>query len=126
MEASVMTTAKRPRCILPGCTNPSSEQGLPCDECLATCSDFLRMGAGPAMTAEQQAARDDAIRHRYMLQRECAARSIAPEDMSRPIAAPRPAEPERKRNQRCWLCEERHTCTKCERGWECDNCRAVA
>lgn len=120
-----MTTTTGPRCILPGCTNPSSEQGRPCEECLASCGDYLQMGDGPAMTAEQQAARDDAIRHRYMLQRECASRAIAPEDMSRPIAGITTAEPERKRNQRCWMCGDRHTCTKCEHGWECDTCRQI-
>ncbi len=33
--------------------------------------------------------------------------------------------PQRKANQRCWLCEERRTCTKAERGWECGTCQQV-
>jgi len=118
-------TTTGPTCILPGCNNPTDEQGRPCDECLADCGDFLQMSDGPAMTAEQQAARDDGIRRRYTLQRECEARAVAPADLSRPIAGIGSTEPERKRNQRCWMCEERHTCTKGEHGWECDTCREI-
>lgn len=37
-------------------------------------------------------------------------------------AEPEP-EPERRRNQICWLCEERHTCTRTPDGrWECATC----
>ncbi len=119
------TIAPQPTCILPGCANPTSEQGRPCDDCLADCAEFLQMGDGPAMTAEQQATRDDEIRRRYALQQECAAREVAPADLRRPSAAATPAEPQRKANQRCWMCEERHTCTKQEHGWECDTCRSI-
>lgn len=27
-----------------------------------------------------------------------------------------------RRNQRCWLCEDRRTCTLTPQGWECANC----
>lgn len=72
-----MTTS--PVCILPGCSNPVGEQGQPCAECLAQCGEFLQLGDGSAMTAEEQAARDTEIRRRYALQQECADRSVAGE-----------------------------------------------
>ncbi|MFY2787430.1 hypothetical protein [Rhodococcus sp. MALMAid1271] len=31
----------------------------------------------------------------------------------------------RKRNQICWLCEERRTCTSTAGRWECSNCQTL-
>ena len=33
---------------------------------------------------------------------------------------------ERKANQRCWTCEDRHTCTFEPLGWACDVCREIS
>ncbi|KZM71099.1 hypothetical protein AWN90_42055 [Nocardia terpenica] len=30
-----------------------------------------------------------------------------------------------KRNQKCWLCEQRRSCILAERGWECRTCRKI-
>lgn len=35
------------------------------------------------------------------------------------------AEPETRRNQRCWICDERHTCTRTPQGWECPTCQTI-
>lgn len=34
-------------------------------------------------------------------------------------------EPETRRNQRCWICEELHTCTRTPQGWECPTCQTI-
>ena len=74
-DAEMTTSPPTPTCVLPGCPNSVGEQGRPCAECLAQCGAFLQIGDGPAMTAEEQAARDTEIRRRYALQQECADRN---------------------------------------------------
>lgn len=64
-----------PTCILLGCPKPVGVQGQPCEECLAQSGGFLQMGDGPAMTAQEQAARDAEVRRRYALQQECVDRN---------------------------------------------------
>lgn len=39
--------------------------------------------------------------------------------------APAAESPERRRNQVCWMCEDRRTCTQVAGRWECDPCQAV-
>jgi hypothetical protein len=96
-----------PECALPGCRNPVDDVGHPCGECLAAFGHRLR--PGQPLTAEQVAERDAGVKAAYAAQREL-----------------RVAEGlEAKRNQLCWLCEQRRTCTKQERGWECDDCRRI-
>lgn len=123
------STETQPTCVLPGCTNTVAEQGRPCQDCVAAFGDYLRMGEGPGLTAQQQAARDSQTMHMYALQHEhehIGDESRPPDvDERPPAAARRKEEPERKANQRCWMCEERHTCTKAQHGWECDNCRSI-
>jgi hypothetical protein len=98
-------------CLLPGCRHPAAP-GHPCEDCLTLFdgSDAVGGWAIRQANAEAQAA----------------------------PAAPRPAtpvvhnavhppvdEPERKANQRCWLCEERRTCVRTPAGWECADCQEV-
>lgn len=114
--------ATGPRCILPGCGAPTAEQGTPCADCAASFGGYLRQTEGPAMTAEAQNRRDSETHTAY-------AALLAGEDPARAAAASalpkREAEPERKANQRCWICEQRRTCTKREHGWECNDCLKI-
>lgn len=124
------STESQPTCVLPGCTNTVAEQGRPCQDCVAAFGDYLRIGEGPGLTAQQQAARDSETMHMYALQlkhdhQQIGAKTALPDVDEVPPAPPSKEEPERKANQRCWMCEERHTCTKEPHGWECDNCRSI-
>lgn len=117
-------------CVLPGCRNSVSEQGLPCDECMAEFGSHLRATDGPRMTAESQAARDRETQHSYALQwaggnPASIAAAVAPCEGRREAKAGADDALDRKANQRCWLCEERRTCTKQENGWECDTCGEI-
>ncbi|MBH0780367.1 hypothetical protein [Nocardia bovistercoris] len=40
-------------------------------------------------------------------------------------APPTETPAEQRRNQRCWLCEERRTCTQIGGRWECRECQLV-
>jgi hypothetical protein len=114
-------------CILPGCRNSVNDQGVPCSECMAEFGSHLRATDGPPMTAEAQADRDRETQHSYALQMagtNPALIAAAGAHYGSPPAASAETR-ERKANQRCWLCEERRTCTKAERGWECDTCLDV-
>jgi hypothetical protein len=96
-------------CALPGCERLSDVPGAPCPECRALFDGSLggwriRPAPGEPETAEQVAERKSDAR--------AAQRAIE--------------EPERRRNQRGWLCEERRTCTRTPTGWECDACRELA
>lgn len=116
-----------PRCILPGCRNGAEEQGLPCGECAEAFGSHLRQTEGPAMTVEVQTKRDNKTQAAYavLLAGGDPARVTAAGGAQSTAAGTPAKDPERKANQRCWLCEERRTCTRQVRGWECDVCREV-
>jgi hypothetical protein len=115
-----------PRCILPGCGNAAAEQGMPCDDCAAAFGTHLRQTDGPRMSAEERARRDTETQATYaaLFAGGDPAHVEAAGGRSAPADRPAP-EPERKANQRCWMCEERRTCTKQAHGWECDACREI-
>lgn len=142
-----MTTP--PTCPLPGCTNPTTQPGTPCQECLDAFGSYLAPAPPRAIpaTAEQitadLAARDRGIAAAYTMQ---AATEVAATTTDRPayeaavlllaergVNAASPVSKviaaaevtERKANQRCWVCEERRTCTREAIGWACDSCRAI-
>lgn len=105
-----------PSCALPGCRVVVADPGDVCQACRAAFGDYLApVERAPEVTAEdvaaRYAARDDAVRAVY------AAR--------RPSAPAPAAEPETRRNQRCWICEEHRTCTRTPQGWECPTCQAI-
>lgn len=105
-----------PSCALPGCRVVVADPGDVCQACRAAFGDYLApVERAPEVTAEdvaaRYAARDDAVRAVY------AARSA--------LAPAQAAEPETRRNQRCWICEERRTCTRTPQGWECPTCRTI-
>jgi hypothetical protein len=95
-------------CCLPGCRRTAEQPGGPCGECVGLFDGSLggwriQEAAGVPETAEQVAERKAETR-----------------------AAQRKLEgPERKANQRCWICEERRTCVRAERGWKCRSCQEV-
>jgi hypothetical protein len=96
-----------PECAVPGCRNPVEAIGHPCADCLEAFGPRLRPGR--PLTEEQITERDTGIKAAY-----AAMRALRIADGM-----------EAKRNQMCWLCEQRRTCTKQERGWECDACRRL-
>jgi hypothetical protein len=105
-----------PSCALPGCRVVVAEPGDVCPGCRAAFGDYLApVERDPEVTAEEVAARysarDDVVRAVY------AARQAL---TNAPVAGP-----ETRRNQRCWICEERHTCTRTPQGWECPTCQTI-
>jgi hypothetical protein len=123
-------------CSLPGCDTLVTDPTQPCQGCQAAFGDLLRRvesdQTSEQITAEL-AARDAAVAHMYRRRREllAAAHTGDPDAarlarmQTRLIAQIPAAGGDRKPNQTCWLCEERHTCTKTDQGWECDTCRDV-
>ncbi len=107
-----MTLPLFAECALPGCRYPSDESGGPCPSCTALFAgahawSIRRSPEGAAETSVQ-------VADRKVEQR-----------VAQAVALTRPdADPERRQNQHCWLCEARRTCTKQRYGWECDTCRA--
>lgn len=142
-----MTTT--PTCPLPGCSNPTSRVGTPCQECLDAFGSYLAPAAPRAIPVTEEqitaelAARDRGIADAYTMQAatEIAAtttdrsaheaavllltqRGINPASpLSKVLATTEVAE--RKANQRCWVCEQRRTCTREHIGWACDACRSI-
>lgn len=115
-----------PRCILPGCGNRADEQGAPCAQCAADFGDYLRQTDRPAMTAEAQAERDTQTRAAYAALLAGGDPARIATVSSHPMVREGKVGPERKVNQRCWLCERRRTCTRQAAGWECDSCLQIA
>jgi hypothetical protein len=116
-----------PECVLPGCKLPTETVGHPCPDCLTVFDGSLggwrivantAPEAAPPMTEEQIAERDEAVARAYRNMAR-AAQGLPAEDY----------EPERKRNQTCWLCDERRTCTRVawsgDKQWECDACQEI-
>ena len=117
MSAPVDALQLFSRCGLPGCRNLVADPGHPCDECTSLCQGpdgwrIRQSGRGRPETAVEIDARRDATRDAQ-------------------LAATLPLRPgpatatERRRNQKCWLCENRRTCTRTSQGWECDECRLL-
>lgn len=103
-------------CALPGCAVPVATPGDVCASCRVAFGDMLNVRTdGPSGEPEQVradlAARDVSTREQYRAQ---AATVAAAQQVST-----------RKRNQICWLCEERRTCTATGGRWECADCQAL-
>ena len=97
-----------PECVLPGCTEPVVYVGDACPGCIEAFVAMLVQRSGAPMTPESIEARDADVRASYAAMR-------APS-----------TETDRKQNQRCWLCDERRTCTRVGGRWECHECLEVA
>lgn len=122
-----MTDVAGLSCILPGCTELAAEQGAAGHSCIDDWGPYLRAGAGPAMTAEEQGVRDSATRRAYAMQLAGNDPKLIAAVQARyadpPTSDGGGGGPFGKANQRCWLCEQRRTCTREEHGWECKACR---
>lgn len=102
------------QCIAQGCTGAVEQQGDVCADCRAVFDGYMVYNPeGQRPTSAEVAAADARLRHAYEQQ--------ATTELG---AAQQDAKP-RRRNQTCWLCTERRTCTQEEMGWECDLCRPV-
>ena len=100
-----------PECVLPACHGIADRIGAPCADCVKAFGPMLiRNPDAEPLTAAAIVERDASVRDAIRHQR---------------AARPAPVELERKSMQVCWLCEERHTCTRTADGWECDTCREV-
>ena len=115
MQGSLFAT-----CALPGCGNPVAGWGDICADCVAAFSGYLQLAAEdqPALTEHDLAERDRAVADAQAGQRVIAAGSTN-------VHVATADGPLRRRNQRCWLCESRRTCSQMPQGWECDDCRDV-
>jgi hypothetical protein len=102
-------------CVLPGCPHPVEDAGQACRSCREAFGDMLAPAQAEAMTAEDIAHRDHAVREAYAARRDTGQAEAAGETAA-----------ESRPNQRCWLCEERRTCTRRPGGWECRTCAASA
>ena len=105
-----------PGCPLPGCDNPVTDPREICGPCQAAFGDMLRPVDEPTQTAEQFAAaitaRDEQVAAIHAERREIAVAN----------------EPEWKRNQLCWVCDQRRTCrldSESRNGWICRECEAT-
>ncbi|MDV7991603.1 hypothetical protein [Rhodococcus sp. IEGM 1374] len=105
-------------CALPGCIVPVTDPAEACASCQRAFGGLLRPTSGPARDRDEIVAelreRDHVVRARY---RERTAEY--------PAVHTAHDEPEHRRNQICWLCEERATCTRQSTGWECSSCATV-
>ncbi len=103
-------------CALPGCGAPVVTPGDVCQSCRVAFGAMLTVRTdGPDLDPEQVradlAARDASTREQYRAQ-------------AATVAAAQEVSP-RKRNQICWLCEERRTCTSTGGRWECTDCQSL-
>jgi hypothetical protein len=102
-------------CALPGCAVPVATPGDVCQSCRAAFGDMLNvrtdgLARDPEQVRADLAARDASTREQYRAQAAvAAAQQVSP----------------RKRNQICWLCEERRTCTSTAGRWECADCQTL-
>lgn len=107
------------QCIVQGCKNPTDGEGQVCGDCQEAFAGYMvHNPGGQVSTAEEIAAGDAALQNAYM-QQTVMEMAAAQHNTGNSGA------PERRRNQICWLCTERHTCTKEDMGWECEKCREV-
>jgi len=109
------------KCPLPGCPNLVDDPRWPCGECEAALAGYIRPSSQPVSVEEATAMladRDRAVAAIYAerhamtpLPGPAEGAAEAPPDLQAwpPAAAPDPG-PESKRNQLCWVCEQRRTC----------------
>ena len=134
--ADLVDVALFATCPLPGCDHLVADATQPCDGCLAAFGNQLRRVQTEQTTEEiaaELATRDQAVHEMHRRRRELVAAAEAGDPdaarqariETRAIANLPVIDGDRKPSQTCWLCEERHTCTKTPQGWECDTCQEV-
>jgi hypothetical protein len=109
-------------CPIPACKNLVNDPREPCRECLEAFGPLLRQADGPAPDPDAYTAE--------IAQRDADVRALLAErrDMVPLPDPPAPAEPAWKRNQLCWLCEQRRTChpdPDHPDRWICRECEAL-
>ena len=116
-------------CVIPGCDTLVEAFGEVCHACAEAFGPTLRR-SGPPVTEQQITDRDEqtraAYRARHAAETTNDARHEAVGRGHLEAKAAAAGSVQRKRNQKCWLCEERRTCTRQPQGWECERCRLVA
>ncbi len=133
-------------CPLPGCINPVDDPRWPCGECEAALAGYIRPSAQPVTVEEATAMladRDQVVAAVYAERRTMTplpepagtGPAAGPDPVVQPpaasqVAAARDASPEYRRNQLCWVCEERRTCRldpgrHSEVRWICRTCEAI-
>lgn len=121
-------------CIVPGCRQPVADALDVCSTCRTVFGDYLReTDRPPSYTIADIEDRDADVTAAYLAQfalRTAPAEiDTASAEYRRAVVEARTvgqaAGKEEKPGQRCWLCEERRTCIRRERGWECRACRQI-
>lgn len=114
-------------CPIAGCTSITDTEGQPCKACRELFGEYLTHNpGGRPMTSEQIRQHKADTLAAYRAQTAPPGQDASSLDTIRRMLAGQdaPVEPERRRNQRCWCCEEVHACTRNAQGlWECDTCR---
>ncbi|HEY9313799.1 hypothetical protein [Williamsia sp.] len=105
-----------PRCVLPGCAHPTAEQGHPCPDCARAFTGYLQTADVAPLTQAEQDDRDEQTRAAQRAHQSVAAAAAAA-DLTGELLT--------RHNQRCWLCEQRRTCTRISGHWECRQCQAI-
>lgn len=102
------------QCIVQGCTGHVEQLGDVCAECRTVFAGYITYNAnGQRPTSDDIAAADDRLRRAHEQQ------------ATTENGATQHSAELRRRNQRCWLCTNRRTCTKKEGGWECNSCLEI-
>lgn len=127
-----------PPCPIAGCNGITDAEGQPCTDCIELFGEYLTHNpGGRTMTTPE------ILRHKADTLAAYRAQTTAPAvealpDISATLAdldqirARLDARDHRKpalrrRNQTCWCCTERRTCTRNDRGlWECDTCASIS
>ncbi len=85
-------------CVLAGCSNIVAEDGEICSQCRRIFGDMIRPVSERERTGTTEPPRPAATAAQVLT----------------------------RRNQRCWLCEQRRTCTRFGGQWECRDCTLPA
>lgn len=101
------TLALLDECVLPGCTNPVVGRE-PCADCQRAWGSRIRRRrpSGELLPAAEIERRDQQVKS-GLAEINSATDAIG------------------RRNQTCWLCTERRTCTATAAGWECATCQNI-
>lgn len=109
-----------------------TEQGPVCGVCRKEFGGYLQPLPAPAVVVEAatvQAGGEDESMPTESAPEMAGAGSAATLARLRrllPNSSPPPPPPAaERRNQRCWLCEERRTCIQVNEKWECRECQAI-
>lgn len=105
------------------------EQGPVCGVCRAELGDYLQpLQAAPAAAVDAgtvQAGAEPQPPAESTLATGSAATLARLRHLLPASPPPPPPDTAERRNQRCWMCEERRTCIQVGGRWECRTCRTI-